>query len=236
MSRAAEEEEEHARRLEGEHVRAVYDEIAGHFSATRYKAWPVVERFVRRQRPGSLGLDVGCGNGKNMRIRPAGEVYMHGLDLSAGLLAICREGGLEAVHGSMLSIPMRSASHDFVLCIAALHHLASEERRRAALHEMARLLVVGGGAALIYVWAQEQPAETSSVYRHALTFLSADRQDVLVPWTMRAAAAAPPQRFYHLFRRGELEALVEGMRPRLLAVEESGYDRDNWYVVARRVQ
>lgn len=67
--------------VESEHVHQVYDEIAVHFSATRYKAWPIVEEFVRRLPAGSLGVDVGCGNGKNMLIRPACELWMTGVDL-----------------------------------------------------------------------------------------------------------------------------------------------------------
>ena len=33
--------------VEEEYVHQVYDEIAHHFSATRYKPWPVVEDFIK---------------------------------------------------------------------------------------------------------------------------------------------------------------------------------------------
>ena len=42
----------------------VYEKIANHFSGTRHSPWPRVDEFLRRQPPGSLVLDVGCGNGK----------------------------------------------------------------------------------------------------------------------------------------------------------------------------
>lgn len=42
----------------------VYDEIANHFSETRHKPWPNVENFIRSFLPGSIFIDVGCGNGK----------------------------------------------------------------------------------------------------------------------------------------------------------------------------
>ena len=70
---------------ENEHVHQVYEQIAPHFSSTRYKVmwsrglnfkfdsnrvqpWPIVEKFLRDQTPGSVGLDVGCGNGKYLGV------------------------------------------------------------------------------------------------------------------------------------------------------------------------
>ena len=49
----------------------MYDSVAESWNGTRYKAWPRVEAFVRRQHAGLpvgsvLVLDLGCGNGKNL--------------------------------------------------------------------------------------------------------------------------------------------------------------------------
>jgi len=65
--------------LESKNVKDVYETIASHFSQTRYKAWPVVDGFFKELPAHSVGLDVGCGNGKNMRIRP--DVKCIGFDL-----------------------------------------------------------------------------------------------------------------------------------------------------------
>ena len=40
------------------------------------------------------------------------------------------------------------------------------------------------------------------------------------------------QRYYHLFKEGELEALVD---TKLGIIVERGYDRDNWWCVVERV-
>jgi hypothetical protein len=70
---------------EQKNVHEVYQQIAQHFSATRYKVclsdwlqqytkltvpqpWPIVEQFLQGLAPGSVGLDVGCGNGKNLMV------------------------------------------------------------------------------------------------------------------------------------------------------------------------
>lgn len=52
--------------FEEEHVQQVYEAIAPHFNATRYKRWPIVEKFIKNIGKGSFGCDFGCGNGKNL--------------------------------------------------------------------------------------------------------------------------------------------------------------------------
>ncbi|RWQ95081.1 hypothetical protein C8Q69DRAFT_402995 [Paecilomyces variotii] len=68
---------ENSEAYEEEHVHQVYQQIAQHFSATRYKPWPVVERFLKEQTPGSIGLDIGCGNGKYLTVNP--DVFILGI-------------------------------------------------------------------------------------------------------------------------------------------------------------
>lgn len=46
----------------------MYEDIAEHFSGTRYKPWPRVADFLREMPPSSLVADVGCGNGKYLGI------------------------------------------------------------------------------------------------------------------------------------------------------------------------
>ncbi|KAI7439648.1 hypothetical protein KC368_g11347 [Hortaea werneckii] len=63
---------------EEQHVHEVYEQIASHFSSTRYKPWPIIERFLNTLPPGSVGLDVGCGNGKYLAVNP--NIYILGSD------------------------------------------------------------------------------------------------------------------------------------------------------------
>ena len=69
--------------LETEYVNKVYDQIAPHFDHTRYKPWPGVENFVKSLPDGSLLLDVGCGNGRNLNINK--NVFDMGTDFSMPL-------------------------------------------------------------------------------------------------------------------------------------------------------
>ncbi|KAI8451106.1 hypothetical protein BY996DRAFT_4586444 [Phakopsora pachyrhizi] len=71
------------RKYEEDHVHQVYESIASHFSQTRYKPWPIVASFLSDQPLGSIGIDLGCGNGK----------YLHSNNLtSVGILSQSEDG------------------------------------------------------------------------------------------------------------------------------------------------
>lgn len=141
------------------HVHGVYEAIAPHFSATRHKPWPFVSSFLASQPPGSVGLDIGCGNGKNMGVNK--NVVMLGCDRSAALIALARDmwcthraaqgAGPETLQGVTipgadvavadgLQLPFRDASADFVICIAVIHHLSTRERRVDAIRQLLRCI------------------------------------------------------------------------------------------------
>lgn len=297
-----------AEAYERTHVHGVYEAIAPHFSATRYKPWPAVASFLRAQPPGAVGLDVGCGNGKYLGVNP--DVLMVGSDRSASLIELARhrgkelqeqakkprnletEGGTggegrgapvatEVVVADGLSLPFRERVADFAICVAVIHHLSTRARRQEAIRQLLRCVKAGGpgrtgGQVLVYVWALEQGTSRRG-------WDEGGEQDLLVPWVRKpqpsqqqkqhqartgsqnqgtggasttnksgegppaqaAATAAGPaaeepgaapgqadavfHRFYHLYRKGELEEDVLAAGG---AVVTSGYEKDNWWVVA----
>ncbi|KAH8888213.1 S-adenosyl-L-methionine-dependent methyltransferase, partial [Thozetella sp. PMI_491] len=267
------------------HVHSVYEAIAPHFSATRYKPWPVVSDFLLAQPAGAVGLDVGCGNGKYLGVNP--NVFLVGSDRSASLVALARQHGqpvqgpaghvhlrggqgtaadpsaassaadTEVLVADGLSLPFRSRTMDFAICVAVLHHLSTRERRQQAIRHLLdcirrpdRQETDGSRGALLYVWALEQGTSRRG-------WEEGGEQDLLVPWVMKSqqqkrakrkggdeAAAgedqAPSedgsekrdqtfQRYYHLYREGELEEDVRAVGGRVL---RNGYDRDNWWAIA----
>ncbi|XP_062564046.1 alkylated DNA repair protein alkB homolog 8 [Armigeres subalbatus] len=147
--------EENAAQLELENVHRVYNEIAKHFSETRHSPWPRIASFLESLRPGSVLLDIGCGNGKYLGLNT--NVIGLGCDRSDGLLKVCTERGFNVVQCDCLALPFKSGCADACICIAVIHHLASLERRKQAIEEMCRVLRAGGRA-LIYVWAKNQEA------------------------------------------------------------------------------
>jgi len=73
--------------FEQQHVHEVYDQIATHFSNTRYKPWPGVIKFLSQDCHGDhpIIIDIGAGNGKYSLVTSSKGFYI-GSDVSRGLL------------------------------------------------------------------------------------------------------------------------------------------------------
>jgi tRNA (uracil-5-)-methyltransferase TRM9 len=223
--------------LEYQHVHQVYQEIASHFSDTRYKPWPIVERYLSDLPSGSIGVDIGCGNGKYLNVNK--NLYIIGSDRSSELVKIAqgKKNGQVAV-ADALAVPFPSDSFDFAISIAVIHHFSTRQRRIKAVEEIIRLLK-SQGTALIYVWALEQKNSRRG-------WDEGMDQDVMVPWVLNEKKKKKPEeaqatenesednvklRYYHLYKKGELEEDVSTAGG---IVIEQGYEKDNWWAVVQR--
>ncbi|KAJ5775943.1 uncharacterized protein N7511_000954 [Penicillium nucicola] len=211
---------------EQKNVHEVYQQIAQHFSATRYKPWPIVERFLQGRAPGSVGLDVGCGNGKNLMVNR--DVFIVASDRSENLARIALQHQPHStVVADILDLPHRDASFDFAISIAVVHHLSTPARRIQAVAEMLRTIKPGsttheGGQILIYAWALEQKDSRRG-------WDKGDEQDRMVPWVRKGDQPQTFHRYYHLYEQGELERDIDNAGGRVL---EAGYEKDNWWAIA----
>ncbi|ODM23609.1 hypothetical protein SI65_01198 [Aspergillus cristatus] len=219
---------------EEQNVHEVYQQIAEHFSSTRYKPWPIVERFLKELSPGSIGLDVGCGNGKYLTVNK--DIFIIASDRSENLVRIAvNHQPHSPIVADILHLPHLDASFDFAISIAVVHHLSSPDRRIQAIVEILRTLKPAsenhpGGKALIYVWALEQKNSRRG-------WDKGDNQDVMVPWVLKNSSSkggssdAPKtfHRYYHLYEEFELERDIRQAGGRVL---ESGYEKDNWWAIA----
>lgn len=234
--------QDYGEQYERQHVHDVYERIASHFSSTRYKPWPIIERFLKALPDGSVGLDVGCGNGKYLAVNS--NIFIVGSDRSSNLISIAaRHQPHSVIVADILTLPHPPRSFDFAVSIAVVHHLSTSERRIQAIRSILGS-IRSGAQALIYVWALEQESSRRG-------WSQDDDQDVMVPWVMRGCkksanaheaaeyghrAAFPPEdkvfhRYYHLYSKGELERDVGAADG---VVVEAGYEKDNWWVIATR--
>ena len=144
-----------------------------------------------------------------------------------------------------LVLPLRSQCADRVISIAVVHHFSTDSLRVQAISEFHRVLRPGGRA-LIYVWAFEQEHKKFQ------------QQDVFVKWNLQDSYQRKEEehktsfintalhdtekkttvyhRYYHMFRQGELEALIEMHFPGRLRVVESWFDHANWAVVVEKLE
>ena len=216
---------------EEQNVHQIYEQIATHFSSTRYKPWPVVESFLQSLEPGAIGLDVGCGNGKYLTVNH--DVFIVGSDRSSNLVKIASQHQPHAVIvADTLALPHQTGRFDFAVSIAVVHHFSTLERRREAVKGILECLRAGGKA-LVYVWALEQKGSRRG-------WDEGCEQDVMVPWVMKSGKKYQNedglteetfQRYYHLYRSGELEEDIVAVGGNVL---ESGYEKDNWWAICGR--
>ncbi|KAL8958029.1 MAG: hypothetical protein Q9193_004837 [Seirophora villosa] len=250
-------EAQDAEAYEERHVHQVYAQIASHFSSTRFKTlpalvidtytcrkpWPIVQRFLQELPSGSIGLDVGCGNGKYLPVNP--DIFILASDRSASLIEIANQ---HQPHASLVAdnllLPHPNASFDFAISIAVVHHMSTRSRRVQAIAAILKTLrpqTEPGqwrpgddphiGRALVYVWALEQKTSRRG-------WDEGDEQDVIVPWVMKSAGSDLSSdqsrtfnRYYHLYRQGELEEDIAEAGGKIV---ESGYEKDNWWAIAIR--
>lgn len=245
--------------LEKTYVRDTYEKIAEDFSATRHKKWPKVDSFLRNLDNNSLVLDVGCGNGKYL---DNSSTYNIGCDLSLNLLKICRERNYEVVQCDMTRLPFRENIFDAMICIASLHHIVDDKRRHECIHKMSDLLVQDAKF-LVQVWAFEQELDSKNPYLRNKPSVSTQlegslwvgdltnipvhrnrtpfaQQDLLVPFKIvkseqlsSSSGMEHQLRYYHLFKVGELDKIVEGIST--IHMVESYYDCGNWCLVAKKI-
>ncbi|CAH1767480.1 2959_t:CDS:2, partial [Entrophospora sp. SA101] len=173
---------------------------------------PVAVNFLKELEMGSMGTDIGCGNGKYIDVNK--NTFMVGTDRSSKLIEICKSRGFECLIDDALNLPFRN-----------------------------------GCFILIYVWALEQQstpkknpncAEASSDGGEPRRIFNQNYQDVFVPWVIPKDKNYEDRkqnvvfkRCCHLFKKGELDKPV--INTNLAKILKSGYDKDNWYVIAEKI-
>ncbi|CAF1093802.1 unnamed protein product [Adineta ricciae] len=158
--------------LEQVYVHDVYNRLGSTILTQDTIVWPKVRKFLNRiasQRQHALVADVGCGNGKYVKLKS--DLFAIGCDRSDQICEIAREKytQIPIIIADNLYLPYRDNLFDAVLSIGVIHHLTTHKRRVQAIQECLRILNPNGGQLLIYTWAMEQ--------KHRI-FSS---QDVLIP-------------------------------------------------------
>lgn len=127
-----------------------YDSFAKDFSATRQKSWPEFDLFLPEIKKMDRVLDLGCGNGRlrnelSTELVPQGNYF--GFDISEGLLEIARKNNPKDhfFRGTFAQdLPFGAENFDFIVSIAAFHHLLNEKDQMKCLSECFRILKPGG--------------------------------------------------------------------------------------------
>ncbi|KAJ1345808.1 hypothetical protein KIN20_000426 [Parelaphostrongylus tenuis] len=122
--------------LENEYVHSVYSRLATYqnkdYRRSSPRVWPKVLKFVEQQSPGSIVVDVGCGEAKYA----CPSVLMIGIDTCAdALIRRNRQSAsaLDLMLADALALPLRDNIADAVLNVSVLHHFSTAKRRKTVM-------------------------------------------------------------------------------------------------------
>lgn len=201
--------------MDDSNLQNVYNSIAYHFDKTRYKKWNSINKFLNDIPKNQYICEVGCGNGKNMI--NTDHIFL-GFDFSIEFCKICRNKNLEVGICNNMNIPLKDNCFDHVISIAVIHHLSCPKNRKKCVEELIRVCNIGGNI-FIQVWSFER--ETGKKYLE---------QDNYIDWHDQKTGNIF-KRFYHFFRKGELEELL----PNNVKIIESKYELNNYIVIVKKI-
>jgi len=201
--------------IEQEYVIDTYEFIANEFSSTRYNVWGFVKDFLL-DKEHLYGLDIGCGNGKNM-------IYdnMVGIDTSKSFVNICNQRGKNVLLGNSCSLPFQNDCFDYCICVAVLHHLSSPERRKQCVDEMLRVLKPNGSC-VFNVWSYENQTKKKFVVG-----------DNYVPWVSRDKDRDVKLRYYHIMNEDIFNSFINQFCDRV-SIEKKFNQLGNWIVIFKK--
>ena len=178
--------------------RETFDQIAESWYRVRH--WPLLRReledLAQKWQGGKL-LNIGCAHGPDFLPFSKG-FELWGIDISGGMLQhalkYAAKFRFEAnlVLADAVSLPFQERAFDWVIAVAAYHHIKGNEEQGEAFRELNRVLKPGGEVFLT-VWNYWQPR----------FWLKSKEQQV--SWRLRDKTV---YRYYHLFSYGELKKLL----------------------------
>jgi len=205
-------------------IKEVYNKISKDFDITRYRVWTCTSDFFDIIEKNTIGLEVGCGNGKNIVYSNNlnKNIKIKGIDICDKFVEICKSKDLDVIQGDMLRLPYDNYSFDFVYSIAVLHHLNTEELRIKALEEMFRVCKKDG-IIFVLVWAFEQEADSKRKFT---------KTDEMVSWKSRDDGQTY-FRYYHLYLDGELEKEFSKTNFKFNIIRNF-YEKGNWGFIIKK--
>jgi len=127
-------------------TREDYNLIAEEFSMTRWDIWSEFNIFRGYIKDGDRVLDIGCGNGRLLKLLKDKNIDYIGVDNSEKLINLAKEKYPQNrfLVADSLNLPFPENYFDEVFLIAVLHNVPSKEFRLQILKEAKRVLKQDG--------------------------------------------------------------------------------------------
>ena len=202
--------------MERMYVQNVYKNIYKDFSRTRNSVWKCVNTFLSKQKEGQKGIEIGCGNAKN--IRHFANLDIVGIDNCVEFFLLDMNKHLNLVCADCCNLPFDSNSFDFALSIACFHHLISYEKQYDALVELKRVLKKNG-TGIITLWSVEN--QKKHTFTPGYNFVEWKHQTTKTVY----------KRFYNIFDVHMIQEYVNTMKSIGLNVYNIQNENGNWILL-----
>jgi ubiquinone/menaquinone biosynthesis C-methylase UbiE len=182
--------------FEHNHVKSIYENIATNFSDKRFSSWGWIENFINIFPKNAKILDVGCGNGRNMK-NP--NYIFYGIDNCSNFIELAKQISPNVFLSEMTNLPFPDNYFDAIISIASFHHLSNNERRIECLKEMSRVLKPNGKL-LLSIWSKNQShnKKLDNKFEHGIN---------MVPWKDNKGNVIG-NRYYYIFKIDEIYNLI----------------------------
>lgn len=216
-----------------------YEAIAGEFDMTRKNiSWPELNGYAEQVRAGETVLDVGCGNGRLLKLFAGKKINYLGTDQSRNLIELAQKNSADFAGESMAEFRVGNILNleqdvtgrfDWVFSIAVLHHLPGQDLQLQALKNLQAKLKPGGKI-VISVW---RPWGNKMLMRELWRTIGQKMigrhpyawNDVVFNWKNSQSL-----RYYHLFTKCELKRLCKKAG---LEIVELQAEQKNYYLVLK---
>jgi tRNA (uracil-5-)-methyltransferase TRM9 len=217
-----------------------YNLVAQDYTRTRAFIPEDIKGIAEYALIGERILDSGCANGRLFRVLKGKKVDYFGIDFSEKLIEIAKKKYPEAKFqvADCLNLPFPANFFDKIYSISVLHNIPSREFRLRYFKEAKRVLKPGG-LLILRVWDfWKRKAFPKLFFKY--TFLKLigksklDFFDVFVPWK-DSKGKILIERYFHCFRKKELENLVKEVGFKIKKIWRAGKDpRTNIYLIAQK--
>ena len=180
--------------FENSNVRLIYENIAESFSDKRYNTWDWIDNFIKNINYNSNILDIGCGNGRNMKYP---NYNFYGVDNCSKFVELAKNISPNVYLSDMTNLPFKNNYFDAIISIASFHHLSTIERRMKCLEEMNRVLKPGGKI-LLSIWSINQSHNNKLQFKYG---------DNIVPFKNNKKEIIG-NRYYYIFQIDEIYNLL----------------------------
>lgn len=182
-----------------------YNIIAAKFSSTRQylpNDITVLKKYVKNN---DKILDLGCGNGRLVKLFYGLKIDYIGIDVSKKLLKIATQKypNYKFLQFNGLKLPFKKESFDNVYCLAVFHHIPSEKYRLKFLSEIYRVLKPNG-LLILTVWNLSDKLKILNNKIHS----DLDKNDIYYPFKNHENKIII-NRYLHSFTVRELTDLAE---------------------------